>query len=146
VAKILIVEDESMEQLILRIILERAGHELFFAEDGEEALAIYSKEGIQVVITDLFLPHIGGLELIRVLKRLFPDAVVIAVSGKGSKGLAEAKVEGAVATLTKPIDPEELLELVELAVAVIERAPDNPSRAFDRAAQGFFQPKSQHAP
>ena len=115
-ARILIVEDESMEQLILRIILERAGHELFFAEDGEEALAIYSKEGIQVVITDLFLPHIGGLELIRVLKRLFPEAVVIAVSGKGSQELAMAKLEGAVATLSKPVDPVELIALVDEAV------------------------------
>lgn len=115
-AKILIVEDESMEQLILRIILERAGHELFFAEDGEEALAIYSKEGIQVVITDLFLPHIGGLELIRVLKRLFPEAVVIAVSGKGSQELAMAKLEGAVATLSKPVDPVELIALVDKVV------------------------------
>ena len=84
-----------MEQLILRIILERAGHDLYFAEDGEEALAIYANEGIQIVITDLFLPHIGGLELIRVLKRLFPDAVIIAVSGKGSQELAMAKLEGA---------------------------------------------------
>ena len=106
-----------MEQLILRIILERAGHDLYFAEDGEEALAIYANEGIQIVITDLFLPHIGGLELIRVLKRLFPEAVIIAVSGKGSQELAMAKLEGAVATITKPVDPEELIKVVEEAVA-----------------------------
>ena len=68
------------------------------------------------MITDLFLPHIGGLEIIRVLKRLFPDAVVIAVSGKGSQELAMAKLEGAVATLSKPVDPVELIALVDKAV------------------------------
>ncbi len=68
------------------------------------------------MITDLFLPHIGGLELIRALKRLFPDAVVIAVSGKGSQELAMAKLEGAVATLSKPVDPVELIALVDKAV------------------------------
>ncbi len=68
------------------------------------------------MITDLFLPHIGGLELIRVLKRLFPDAVVIAVSGKGSQELAMAKLEGAVATLSKPVDPVEVIALVDKAV------------------------------
>ena len=68
------------------------------------------------MITDLFLPHIGGLELIRVLKKLFPDAVVIAVSGKGSQELAMAKLEGAVATLSKPVDPVEVIALVDKAV------------------------------
>ena len=68
------------------------------------------------MIPDLFLPHIGGLELIRVLKRLFPDAVVIAVSGKGSQELAMAKLEGAVATLSKPVDPVEVIALVDKAV------------------------------
>jgi len=117
VARILIVEDESMERLILRIILAGAGHELYFAENGEQALEIYVKESIHVVITDLLMPHVGGVELISVLKRLFPDAVVIAISGKGREELSRAQFAGAAATLAKPVEPVEILEVIEKVIA-----------------------------
>ena len=93
--------------------IDGAGHELYFAEDGERALEIYVNESIHVVITDLLMPHVGGVELIGVLKRLFPDAAVIAISGKGREELARATFAGALATLTKPVEPEEMLEVVE---------------------------------
>ena len=102
-----------MERLILKIILEGAGHELYYAHNGEEALEMYVNQSIHVVITDLLMPHIGGIELIKVLKRLFPSAAVIAISGKGTEVLNEAMAEGAAAVLQKPLDPAELLEVVE---------------------------------
>jgi CheY-like chemotaxis protein len=109
----LIVEDESMERLILKVILEGAGHELYYAHNGEEALEIYVNQSIHVVITDLLMPHVGGIEFIEVLRRLFPNAAVIAISGKGKEALGEAKVAGAAAVLQKPLDPTELLEVVD---------------------------------
>ena len=75
------------------------------------------KESIHVVITDLLMPHVGGIEFIQVLKRLFPKAAVIAISGKDQESLIQAKAEGAAAVLQKPLDPAELLDVVD---AVLE--------------------------
>ncbi len=57
------------------------------------------------------------MELISVLKRLFPDSVVIAISGKGREELSRAKFAGAAATLAKPVEPEEILAVVEKVIA-----------------------------
>ena len=110
-----------MERLILKIILEGAGHELYYAHNGEEALAMYVNESIHLVITDLMMPDVGGIELIQVLKRLFPSAAVIAISGTGKEALEEATAEWASAVLHKPLDPADLLEVVETVLEETRR-------------------------
>ena len=116
-ARILIVDDDDADRIVLGTILERADHEIFFAEDGEEALSEYGGHPIDVVITDLQMPKVHGLELITVLKRLSPRPAIIAISGTGLDQLDMAKAVGADATLTKPIDRIELLSAVAMAVA-----------------------------
>ncbi len=74
---------------------------------------------IDVVVTDLHMPHVDGLELIVTLQALFPDAKIIAVSGKGQAMLAAAKRQGVRVALSKPVDPHELLR------AIARAAPDN---------------------
>ena len=88
------------------------------SSDGGEALKIYAEKIIDVVITDLQMPHVDGLELIVALRALFPDAEIIAVSGKGPALLAAARSKGALVALSKPVDPHELLR------AIAEAAPD----------------------
>ncbi len=115
-ARVLIVEDEQTERAILGYIVKRTGHEVYFASDGEQALEIYVTQSIEMVVTDLNMPHRDGLEFITVLRALFPDTPVIAVSGKGPELLATAKHLGAFVALRKPIDPHELVEaLVQAA-------------------------------
>lgn len=116
-ARILIVEDEHTDQLLLRSILERAGHEVHWARDGEHGFKTYLRRDIQVVVTDLQMPDVDGLELIDALLSMFPGAAIIAVSGKGPALLAEARNLGAFKAFSKPVDPEELLEAVEDAVS-----------------------------
>jgi CheY-like chemotaxis protein len=72
VAKILIVDDDEADRIVLGTILERGGHETFFAKDGEEALSEYGAHAIEVVVTDLQMPKVHGLELITVLRDLSP--------------------------------------------------------------------------
>ncbi len=120
VARVLIVEDEPTDRMILGIIVVRTGHEVIFASDGAQAAKIYMRGGIDVVITDLYMPpHNDGLELIEMLGALFPDTPVIAVSGQGPDLLCEAKRMGAVVALSKPIDPHELVK------ALVQAAPDS---------------------
>jgi CheY-like chemotaxis protein len=121
VARVLVVEDEQTDRVILASIIEGAGHEVFFAPDGEQAFKAYMRMSIDVVVTDLLMPNVSGLEFIGELKGLFPDQPVIAVSGKGPELLAEAESKGADMTLSKPIDAPALLE------AIAKAAPDSSS-------------------
>ena len=120
-AKILIVDDEESDRLIAQAILERAGHETFFAFDGEDALRQYALKGVEVVVTDLQMPEVHGFELITVLRDFEKPPAVIAVSGTGSFQLTMAEALGAKYTLTKPLDPQLLLDAVDRALADLAR-------------------------
>lgn len=112
-ARILIVDDEEMDRLLERSMLEEEGHDLFFAANGKIALRSYGLNRIDLVITDLAMPEINGLRLIRELREVDPDARIIAVTGVSPEQLDLAEDFGAVATFTKPVKREELLEAVE---------------------------------
>ncbi len=115
-ARVLVVEDEQTDRMILAGIVEGMGHEVYFASDGEQAFKTYVRMSIDVVVTDLLMPHVDGLELIVALRTLFPDAQVIAVSGEGPKLLAAARRKGARAALSKPVDPDRLSKAITKAV------------------------------
>ena len=116
-ARVLVVEDEPTDRVILANLLERMGHEVYFASDGEEAFKTYLKNSIEIIITDLNMPYVDGLELIETVLALFPRAVIIAVSGKGQLLLDEAERMGAFATFSKPIDPQGLRKVIAEAVS-----------------------------
>ena len=124
-ASVLIVEDEEADRVILGNIAHGMGHDVHFASDGEEALKVYAGRSIDVVVTDLQMPHVDGLELIVTLQSLFPDAKIIAVSGKGPALLATAVRKGALVALSKPVDPHELLRAIAQA-APAESEPLSP--------------------
>jgi CheY-like chemotaxis protein len=122
VAKILIVDDEEGDRLIAQAILERAGHETFFAHDGEEALRQFALKGIDLVVTDLQMPEVHGFELITVLRDFEKPPALIAVSGTGQFQLHMAEALGAKYTLQKPLTPELLIDAVDRALAAAEAA------------------------
>ncbi len=111
-AQILIAEDNDADRLLLGAVLEEAGHDLHFAEDGEEALTIYAKNPIDVVVTDIMMARKDGVELIMALRKLNPDVAIIAVSGKGRTGLGFAELAGAQKIMAKPVDRDELIRAV----------------------------------
>ncbi|MCH7564967.1 MAG: response regulator [Gemmatimonadetes bacterium] len=113
----MIVEDDHTDHLLLYSIFAGSGHEIHMARDGEHALKTYLRMDIQVVVTDLHMPNVDGLELIEALLAMYPEASIIAVSGKGPTLLAQAANLGAVATFSKPVAPDELLEAVEKALS-----------------------------
>ncbi len=107
-ARVLIVEDEPTDLAVVKGIVELLGHEPHIASDGEEAYRKYLRKDIDVVITDLEMPGVGGLEFIESLLGLYPEAKIIAVSGEGPDGLHAARRAGAIVLISKPIGPEEL--------------------------------------
>lgn len=116
-ANILIVDDQDSILQIVRRILEKHGHSVIEAVDGITALKKVSESNPDLVITDIFMPEMDGLEFLRRIRELSPRPGVIAMSGGGvvdqDQVLSLAKALGASLVLTKPFLPKELLEGVE---------------------------------
>ncbi len=111
-AHILIVDDEEMDRLLGRVALEDAGHELLFAPDGEAALRAYQNNDIDLVITDLAMPNMDGMQLIEQILAEDKGALIIAVSGVSPEKLGLAESLGVNRTMRKPYEAAELLEAV----------------------------------
>lgn len=114
-ARILIVDDEEADRLMVQAVLARAGHETVVVEGGEAALREFLKTGIDIVVTDLQMPDVHGFELISILREFNPAPSVIALSSTGPFQLHMAEVLGAEWTLLKPLDPCLLLDAVQRA-------------------------------
>ena len=115
--RIMIVEDVAELRRMWRCILEKEGYSVIEASNGEEAMAAYREEAVDLVITDLIMPEKSGLDLIRDLRKEFPEVKIIATSGGcfiGPVGYLDAAEKfGALYTLMKPFDPNKLLEAVK---------------------------------
>ncbi len=115
-AKILVIDDEEGVRRVIGKILVRAGHDVLEAPDGKVALGLLKEEAADLVICDLFMPEMDGVEVLRQLRRDYPNLRVVAISGGAYQGRVQlldvAKALGAVAVLGKPFQPQQLLELV----------------------------------
>jgi len=119
-ARIFIVDDQDFVRFTLKQVLARAGHEVIEASNGQEALAQIGTANPDLVITDILMPDMGGIEVIAELKNAHPKLKVIAMSGGGrtdNKDFLEIASEtGADATLLKPFRAQDVLELVDSAL------------------------------
>ena len=82
--KILVVDDEQGLRDVLSIMLKRAGYAVTVASDGDEAIAQVQKEIFDLVITDLKMPRVGGLEVLKAVKAASPDTVVLMITAFAS--------------------------------------------------------------
>jgi CheY-like chemotaxis protein len=122
----LVVDDDLQVRVLLNALLRNdLGHEVVFAPHGEAALEAYRNAKPDVVITDLVMPYIHGIQLIQLLKSKTPDCKIIAMSGKAPEQLEWAEAVGALATLTKPIQREELVQAVEKALGQGRSSPES---------------------
>jgi two-component system response regulator (stage 0 sporulation protein F) len=113
-ATILIIDDEEMMRVLLRSTLKGAGYEVVEAANGRQGLELYRRRPTDLVITDILMPEMNGLDMILELTRYFLDAKVIAISGEGGEKnvLDVAKLLGARRTFQKPFSMLELLDAV----------------------------------
>ncbi len=125
--KLLLVDDEPMVLDSLReLVYHEEKYEVSSAENGKIAFELAAREDYAVVITDLMLRDISGIELLKTIKSQTPETQVIMVSGKGSIDLAvEAMKMGAFDFLTKPYSPSHLLQILERARAYYDSLVEN---------------------
>ena len=120
-ARILVVDDEPEIRIMLRQMLEESGHEVEEATNGEEASLLFRKSPADAVILDIVMPVQEGIETIIELRRDFPEAKIIAISGGAriapDSYLQIAKRIGALHTFSKPFDKNEMLSAVNSLTA-----------------------------
>ena len=111
--RILVIDDDEVVRSTACAVLEAAGYQVFEAGDGVAGLRVHREQSPDLVLVDLFMPEMDGLEFIRKLRVECPDAMIVAMSSGGRMGspdmLAAAAVFGAARTLQKPFDPRALL-------------------------------------
>jgi CheY-like chemotaxis protein len=120
-ARILVVDDEELVRAAVAAVLRRAGHNVTLAADGEDALDLFRPGHFDLIITDIVMPRMEGIETLRALRCLEPGIRIVAMSESGGNNgfyLRAAVALGADATLEKPINAAELRLLVEEALAL----------------------------
>ncbi|MBT9554449.1 MAG: sigma-54-dependent Fis family transcriptional regulator [Myxococcales bacterium] len=116
--RILVVDDEPSLRVVLSANLRREGYEPLQAASGEEAIELLSKETVHVLVTDLRMPGIDGMELLEYVSRAHPLVPVIMITAHGTVDTAvEAMKKGAFDYITKPFEQAELKLVVQKAVA-----------------------------
>ncbi|MDR1037026.1 MAG: sigma-54 dependent transcriptional regulator [Deltaproteobacteria bacterium] len=106
---VLIVDDEEHIRRIMSIMLGKRGYRCSVASGGEEALRTVEREGVDAVFTDLMMPGMDGLELLRRLKAIDPDIVVVVVTAFATMETAiEAMKAGAYDYISKPFNDDEM--------------------------------------
>lgn len=119
---VLVIDDDIQFQKYLSELLELEGYEVFKAGDGEEGMIAYERHQPKLIITDLVMPLIDGIEVILKVRNHNKEVPIIAISG-GNRGfggdyLNAAKKLGASAVFEKPIDSAQLLGVVSELVSV----------------------------
>jgi two-component system response regulator AtoC len=108
--RVLVVDDEENIRVVLRTLLKRHGYEVELAEEGEAALAALDSFDPDVILTDVRMPRMGGLDLLAALKAKQHPATVIVMSAYGNLDLAiEAMKAGAYDYVGKPFKPDEIV-------------------------------------
>ena len=120
-AKVLVIDDEPGIRSIMCRVLQAAGHEVTAFANGAGAIDHVRQEPVDLLITDIFMPDVEGLETIREIRGIRAEIPIIAISGvdfDGGDYLGVAGKFGAVATLKKPFWPADLLEVVSRVLSI----------------------------
>ncbi len=124
--RILLVEDDANLRRVVAYHLERAGHTVIQAMDGTAALEKFAEEPVDLVLTDVRMPGMDGIELLKAVLQRKPELPVIVMTAYGTIGDAvEAMRQGAADYLTKPVEKDTLLLAVQKAARVLDLEREN---------------------
>lgn len=136
--KLLIADDEYWTREKIRTMIRWEEYEIEFmppAQDGEEVLQILQKEKADILITDINMPFINGVELVKTVKERYPDMVVFVISGYDDFAyVKETLVAGAINYLLKPVSRIELVHAVSHALEIISEKEENEKQVLKAAS------------
>jgi two-component system nitrogen regulation response regulator NtrX len=125
---ILIVDDEEGIRQVLSDCLRDEGYRVVLAEDGFQALRLLSEEPVELAILDVWLPNMGGIEVLQRIKAEYPEVEVVVISGHGNINLAVQAVKlGAFDFLEKPLSLEKTITVVQNALRLEQLKRENRS-------------------
>jgi DNA-binding response OmpR family regulator len=128
--RILLIEDDDAVRDTLHEILKQLGYDVTEARDGKQGLALFKAAGADVVITDIVMPEMEGMQVIRELRQIDPAVKIIAMSGGGRQSaqdyLKVARILGAVRILPKPF-PSQILDAT--IREILAESPNPPQSA-----------------
>jgi len=141
-AKILIVDDDPAVQTTVRLLLQRAGHQVVTASDGRRALDLLEGGDFDLLFLDIFMPGMDGFETMRLVRQKHASIQIIVISGHSIPSdsnpspdfLTMATKLGAVRSLQKPFGPDALLQTVAACLEAAKRSSS--SRTAGNIASG----------
>jgi DNA-binding NtrC family response regulator len=146
---VLVADDERGARMALEAPLRLSGYDVVAVADGREALEAARLQRFDVVLTDIFMPGVGGTEVVREFRRLSPETKIIAMTAQGSLEIAlEAIEEGAFDFIAKPFNIEEVLALVARATrhgAAVETAARTDEQDFSASGLVGHSPQMVRA-
>ena len=111
--RVLLVEDDDDNRDLMAEVLESAGYEVLAASSGAEGLRTLAERSVDVVVTDVGMPGMGGLEMARAAKEIAPTVPVVVVTGYSEReDISSARGREVDAVLVKPVDPDSLAAAV----------------------------------
>ena len=112
--KILIIDDMDFARSTIRRMLRRSGFEVVEASNGRDGIRLFSQEAPDLVLTDILMPEMEGIETIRELRKLSTDLPIIAITGSHNSPFLDVALRlGASKGLFKPFKQQELLDTVQ---------------------------------
>jgi DNA-binding NtrC family response regulator len=126
-ARVLVVDDDRAVGMVLTALIAQAGHQARYVGSGPEALAALASGGVDVIVSDVRMPGMDGMELLAEVQKKHRDVPVILLTAHGTVALAvEAMKAGATDFLTKPFDRDEVLFTIGKALTGAKAAADKP--------------------
>ena len=123
---IVVVDDEKNIRETLKDVLEDEGYNILLAEDGQQALDVLNSKSVDVMLLDLWLPKIGGMEVLEKAKKKFSDIEIVIISGHGTIDAAvRATKIGAFDFIEKPLSLERVLKVVDHAIKISRLQQEN---------------------
>jgi two-component system chemotaxis response regulator CheY len=120
-ARILLIEDDPDALLAIEILLSHLGYKVETARNGREGLKMFRANAPDLVLTDIIMPEVEGIETIIAMRQLRPDTKIVAMSGGGPmnrESLLDMTVKlGATESLAKPFDDDQLAQVIERSLA-----------------------------
>lgn len=123
--RVLVIDDEAIVRVSCQRVLEPEGFIVDVTSRGDEALQMMERQSYDVVLTDLKMPDMDGLEVLREIKKKWPDIQVIVITGYGTISTAVQAVKlGAYDVIEKPFSPETILNVVKKALEEAEKSKE----------------------